>query len=122
MRSGRVPPLTGSWILPPCSAPAAPESGRAVVFEGDEQPDIGQLEAAAAARAAGEVAKRAKRRARRPPQIASHSAASVAGAAPGVHQLRGSFYELLSPSFDAAVLPADPEHPGCQIHCLVRRR
>ena len=43
------------------------------------------------------------------------------GAAPGVHSMGGRFYEMAAPYFDAACLPADPEHPGCQIHCMVRR-
>ena len=43
------------------------------------------------------------------------------GAAPGVHQMTGSFYELAAPHFEATCLAADAEHPGCQIHCLVRR-
>ena len=43
------------------------------------------------------------------------------GAAPGVHSMGGRFYEMAAPYFDAACLAADPDHPGCQIHCLVRR-
>ena len=43
------------------------------------------------------------------------------GAAPGVHSMRGRFYEMAGAHFDAACLAADPDHPGCQIHCLVRR-
>ena len=43
------------------------------------------------------------------------------GAAPGVHRLAGRFYELAAAHFEAARLEPDPEHPGCQIHCLVRR-
>ena len=45
------------------------------------------------------------------------------GAAPGVHKLRGRFYELALQHFEAAQLvhAAAADHPGCQIHCLVRR-
>ena len=43
------------------------------------------------------------------------------GAAPGVHSMGGRFYEMAADHFEAASLPADAEHPGCQIHCLVRR-
>mmetsp|Transcript_20357 Transcript_20357/g.68870 ORF Transcript_20357/g.68870 Transcript_20357/m.68870 type:complete len:129 (-) Transcript_20357:95-481(-) len=43
------------------------------------------------------------------------------GAAPGVHSMGGRFYEMAADHFEAASLPPDAEHPGCQIHCLVRR-
>ena len=43
------------------------------------------------------------------------------GAAPGVHAMRGPFYERAAEHFDAACLAADAEHPGCAIHCLVRK-
>ena len=43
------------------------------------------------------------------------------GAAPGVHRMGGAFYDLAAPTFESACLAADAEHPGCQIHCMVRR-
>ena len=43
------------------------------------------------------------------------------GAAPGVHRMKGAFYEMAHRHFEAVRLPADTaEHPGCQIHALVR--
>ena len=46
------------------------------------------------------------------------------GAAPGIHQLRGTFYEMAAPYFEIAraaqeTLKAD--HSSCQIHMLVRK-
>jgi hypothetical protein len=35
--------------------------------------------------------------------------------------MRGHFYDLAHEHFEAACLPSDAEHPGCQIHVLVRR-
>jgi predicted nicotinamide N-methyase len=43
------------------------------------------------------------------------------GAAPGIHNMGGRFYEMAAAHFESECLPPDPEHPGCQIHCLVRR-
>lgn len=43
------------------------------------------------------------------------------GAAPGVHRMSGAFYELAAAHFESACLPLDADHPGCQMHCLVRR-
>jgi len=46
------------------------------------------------------------------------------GAAPGVHQLRGDFYDKCAPHFIVARAPQQslhPEHPSVQLHFLVRR-
>jgi hypothetical protein len=46
------------------------------------------------------------------------------GAAPGVHQLRGKFYEMAAPFFEVTRAPDISLHAdskGCQLHFLVRR-